>query len=149
MDLQRDAGMINNRVFETLACGAPLVQEDFPSLRAALLGDGGDGGDAAADDPEASNLFLVRAPGDVARAAATLGARDAAARRAAALAGRRVVTEGHTCERADARTERARGEARASLSLRRVNVSGRARVSRARAGARAARIRVSSPPSPS
>ena len=65
MDLQRDAGMINNRVFETLACGAPLVQEDFPSLRAALLGDGGDGGDAAADDPEASNLFLVRAPGDL------------------------------------------------------------------------------------
>lgn len=36
MDGQRDAGMVNNRVFEALAAGAPLIQEAFPELEALL-----------------------------------------------------------------------------------------------------------------
>jgi spore maturation protein CgeB len=32
MDSQRDYGMINNRIFEALSCGAIVVSEAFPEL---------------------------------------------------------------------------------------------------------------------
>ena len=49
MDSQRDHGMVNNRVFEALACGAVFLSEHFPALE-ALFGD---------------TMLYVRGPGDV------------------------------------------------------------------------------------
>lgn len=51
MDAQRSSGMINNRVFEAMSVGAPLISEHFVALEAVF-------GDA---------IFYVREPGDVAR----------------------------------------------------------------------------------
>lgn len=51
MDAQRESGMINNRVFEVMSVGAPLISEHFPALE-ALFGD---------------SILYVRHPGDVAR----------------------------------------------------------------------------------
>ena len=59
MDGQRAAGMVNNRVFEALATGAPLVMETFPELEALFADLPEDGG--------ASHLLLWREPGDVAK----------------------------------------------------------------------------------
>lgn len=50
-DAQRESGKINNRVFEALAVGAPLISDHFPVLESTF-------GDA---------LLYVRHPGDVAR----------------------------------------------------------------------------------
>lgn len=58
MDGQREAGMINNRVFEALGGGAVLIQESFPALD-DLLG-------------HAPNLFAYQKEGDVEAAVATL-----------------------------------------------------------------------------
>lgn len=51
MDAQRASGMINNRVFEAMSVGAPLISEHFPALE-SLFGD---------------ELLYVRRPGDVAQ----------------------------------------------------------------------------------
>ena len=51
MDAQRESGMINNRVFEAMSVGAPLISEHFPALE-DLFGDA---------------LLYVRHPGDVTR----------------------------------------------------------------------------------
>lgn len=53
MDGQREAGMINNRVFEALASGTPLIQEAFPELNDTFAG--------------VPNLLLWNGPGDVKR----------------------------------------------------------------------------------
>lgn len=50
-DNQRASGMINNRVFEAMSVGAPLISEHFPALE-SLFGDA---------------LLYVKHPGDVAR----------------------------------------------------------------------------------
>ena len=55
MDGQRDKGMVNNRVFEVLASGRPLVQEAFPELVELLK------------DAPAHNLVLWHKSGDVPR----------------------------------------------------------------------------------
>jgi hypothetical protein len=49
MDSQRDHGMVNNRVFEALSCGAVFLSEHFPELE-ALFGD---------------TILYARGPGDV------------------------------------------------------------------------------------
>ncbi|CAM9321794.1 unnamed protein product, partial [Phaeothamnion confervicola] len=83
MDDQRARGMVNNRVFEALATGAPLITDTFPALEEAL-------GDAA---------FYVRSPADVRRHLAALRAEeqkeDEESRRAsvAARAARRALIE--------------------------------------------------------
>lgn len=51
MDAQRESGMINNRVFEAMSVGAPLISEHFPALE-DLFGDA---------------VLYVRRPGDVTR----------------------------------------------------------------------------------
>lgn len=51
MDAQRTSGMINNRVFEVMSVGAPLISEYFVALEAVF-------GDA---------ILYAREPGDVAR----------------------------------------------------------------------------------
>lgn len=51
VDAQRESGKINNRVFEALSVGAPLISDHFPALEATF-------GDA---------LLYARHPGDVAR----------------------------------------------------------------------------------
>ncbi|KAH8095814.1 glycosyl transferase [Aureococcus anophagefferens] len=90
MDGQRAAGMVNNRVFEALATGAPLVMETFPELEALFADLPEDGG--------ASHLLLWREPGDVAkrvdalRRTADLGART-----------RRYMAERHTYDARAAR----------------------------------------------
>ena len=55
MDGQRDKGMVNNRVFEVLAAGRPLVQEAFPELVELLK------------DAPSHNLVLWHKAGDVPR----------------------------------------------------------------------------------
>ena len=55
MDGQRDKGMVNNRVFEVLAAGRPLVQEAFPELVDLLR------------DAPSHNLVLWHQAGDVPR----------------------------------------------------------------------------------
>lgn len=51
MDAQRESGKINNRVFEALSVGAPLISDHFPALESTF-------GDA---------ILYVQRPGDVAR----------------------------------------------------------------------------------
>lgn len=51
MDAQREMGMINNRVFEALSVGAPLISDHFPAL----------------EDVFGDLLLYARQPGDVAR----------------------------------------------------------------------------------
>lgn len=58
MDGQREAGMINNRVFEALGGGAVLIQESFSALD-DLLG-------------HAPNLFVYQKQGDIEAAVASL-----------------------------------------------------------------------------
>jgi hypothetical protein len=48
---QRRLGMVNNRVFEALACGAVLVSDCFPALLEAVGG----------------HVLCVSEPGDVTR----------------------------------------------------------------------------------
>ena len=49
--IQRELGMVNNRVFEALSCGAVVLSDCFPALE-QLLGDA---------------VLCVRQPGDVTR----------------------------------------------------------------------------------
>ncbi|CAM9445669.1 unnamed protein product [Ectocarpus fasciculatus] len=55
-DAQRESGKINNRVYEALSVGAPLISDHFPALEATF-------GDA---------VLYARRPGDVARHIETL-----------------------------------------------------------------------------
>lgn len=51
MDAQRSSGMINNRVFEALSVGAPLISDYFPAL----------------EDVFGDSILYVHQPGDVTR----------------------------------------------------------------------------------
>lgn len=94
MDAQRESGMINNRVFEAMSVGAPLISDHFPALE-ALCGD---------------KVFYVKGPGDVARHIESLladsinvaGGNEAAIA-TKAIGGRQrrrnFVVEGHTWAR--------------------------------------------------
>mmetsp|Transcript_21974 Transcript_21974/g.65899 ORF Transcript_21974/g.65899 Transcript_21974/m.65899 type:complete len:94 (-) Transcript_21974:132-413(-) len=63
--------MVNNRVFEALAVGRPLIMEAFPALEALFADLPG-----AKTEDALGNLLLWRKPGDVARHAEALDARD-------------------------------------------------------------------------
>lgn len=80
-DAQRESGKINNRVFEALSVGAPLISDHFPALESTF-------GDA---------LLYVRRPGDVARhiEALLLSFHSAGSKEAEANArqGRRAIIE--------------------------------------------------------
>lgn len=47
--IQRELGMVNNRVFEVLMCGAVLISDCFPALEEAVKG----------------HVLCVHKPGDI------------------------------------------------------------------------------------
>ena len=77
---QRALGMVNNRVFEALSCGAPLLLDSFPAAEAASWG---------------GFVRWRRGEGDVARHVRAVLA-DPAAARAASLRGRAHVVAAHS-----------------------------------------------------
>jgi hypothetical protein len=76
---QRALGMVNNRLFEALACGAAFVSDHFPALESIF----------------ADKVFYAKEPGDAARLVSML-LNNATAREAAAAAGRRHILLGQT-----------------------------------------------------
>eukprot|EP00903_Cladosiphon_okamuranus_P017925 g16495.t2 len=77
--LQRSLGMVNNRVFEALSCGAAVVSDAFPAM----------------EETFGNHVVYYRQPGDAARAAEYLMGNDTA-RRELGRKGRELVTSKHT-----------------------------------------------------
>ncbi|CAM9770713.1 unnamed protein product, partial [Sphacelaria rigidula] len=71
---QRELGMVNNRVFEALACGAAVVTDAFPALT-EIFGD---------------HVLYYRKPGEARRSVEFL-LENAAAREELGIAGRRLI----------------------------------------------------------
>ena len=83
---QRNLGMINNRVFEVLACGAPLITDKFPELVQVL---GEEGHVLYVDDDQPSQAYH--------HALKLLG--NATLRKEIGQAGRQHVLDHHTYEK--------------------------------------------------
>eukprot|EP00752_Nemacystus_decipiens_P008217 g7347.t1 len=77
--LQRGLGMVNNRVFEALSCGAAVVSDAFPAME-ETFGD---------------HVMYFRHPGDAARAVKQLLGNDTA-RQELGKRGRQLVSSKHT-----------------------------------------------------
>ncbi|CAM9486148.1 unnamed protein product [Ectocarpus sp. 13 AM-2016] len=77
--LQRSLGMVNNRVFEALSCGAAVVSDAFP----------------AAEEMFGDHVLFYRQPGDAARAVKHLVGNDTA-RTDLGRRGRELVLSKHT-----------------------------------------------------